>query len=132
MAVVEFTSDTRPRLVCTQGDAEPHIHVPARGCAREAKGGAADLRNALSPTAAPHNTNSILFISHGIFSTQVPVGSQPVLTPLPDVAQHVVESEPVWQDMTDRCREDIAVLRDAGLPVRKLFFRRSVGNVAHL
>src|SRR3954466_13721991 len=68
MAVVQFTSDTRRRLVCTEGDAEPHIHVAARRCAREAKGGAADLRNALSPTAAPHNTNSILFISHGIFS----------------------------------------------------------------
>src|SRR5262252_6229331 len=48
----------RRRSVCTEGDAEPHIQVAARRCAREAKGGAADLRNALSPTAAPHNTNA--------------------------------------------------------------------------
>src|SRR5262245_11818991 len=123
---------TGRRLVCTEGDAEPHIQVAARRCAREAKGGAADLRDTLSPTAASHNTNSVPDISHGIFGTQVPVGSQPVLTPLPDVAVHVVESEPVRQEFTDRRREHIAILRHGGLPVRKPLLRCSVGNVAHL
>jgi hypothetical protein len=75
VVLVEFTSARRRRLVCTEGDAEPHIHVAARRCAREAKGRAADLRPALAPTTATHNTNHTAFISHGIFSTHVPVGS---------------------------------------------------------
>src|SRR5262245_39336219 len=130
--VFDFCSKAHRRLVCTEGDAEPHIQVAARRRAGEAKGGAANLRNALSPTAATHNPNSVPFITHGIFGTQVPVGSQPVLTPLPDVAVHVVEAKPVRQELTDWCREHIAVFRDGGLPVRKLLFRRSVGNVSHL
>ena len=73
--VVGFTADTRRRLVCAEGDTEPHIQVAARRCAREAKRRAANLRNALSPATATHNPNSVPFITHGIFGTQGFVGS---------------------------------------------------------
>src|SRR6516165_3576167 len=61
--VVDFTADTRRRLVCTEGDTKPHIQVAAWRCAREAKGRAANLRSALSPAATTHNANSFAFIT---------------------------------------------------------------------
>src|SRR5262249_32078821 len=113
-------------------DAETHIKVPALRRAREAEGGTTDLRRALAPGAPTHNTNSFAFNSHWVSGTQISVCPQPVLTPLPDIAVHVVEPEPVRSVFSHRRCEPIAILiRDRGIPVLELLLRRPVGHISH-
>src|SRR6516165_5736829 len=97
-----------------EADTESHINVSARRRAREAEGGTANLRNALSKRAATHYTNAFALFTQGVFRAQIPVRPQPVLAPLPNVAMHIVESEPVRQESADWRREHVAILRCDG------------------